>query len=79
MTKEILQRGNELFSEIQNITVRAAALESLRDEVREDKFKVRVKGLDLEIPKAVFRQQLRDERGLLEAQLSTLQAEFDAL
>lgn len=79
MTKEILQRANELFGQIENITARAAALESLRDEVREDQFKVRVKGLDLEIPKAVFRQQLRAEKDALDAQLITLQAEFDAL
>lgn len=79
MTKEMLQTGIRLLAEIEQATQRIEALNGLDDEVKDSVLEVRVRGINLKLPKALFRQELRAEKEALEVRLSTLQTQFNAL
>lgn len=79
MTKEILNRGNVLIAKIIETQMELKQIGNLLDEAKEDKSIFRVHGLNIKIPKAIFRDEVRKKKQELEAQLTLLQNEFDSL
>ena len=79
MTKEILEQGKVLESKIMQLGAEIAQLIEMADEAKDTKLRVRVRGVDVELPKAAFKTEVNKKKNVLEAQLTTLQNEFDAL
>ena len=79
MTKEKLQQAQEILGKLEQTKSQLNQVGVMLDTVQEDKVKTRIRGMDFELPKAAFRSEVNKRKGELEAQLSTLQAEFDAL
>lgn len=74
-----LQQANALFSQIERLQANINQLNGLIDEAKEDKVKARIRGLDIELPKAVFKSEVNKKKTALEAELVAVQAEFDSL
>lgn len=79
MTKEILEQGKVLESKIMQLRAEIAQLIDMADEVKDTKIRVRVRGVDIELPKAVFKSEVNKEKNERESQLTLLESEFNAL
>lgn len=79
MTKEKLQQAQELLGKLEQTQAQLNQVAVMLDEVKDEKVKTRIRGMDFELPKAAFRSEVNKRKGELETQLDTLQAEFDAL
>lgn len=79
MTLETLRAANTLYSKITNLESRLSQLQNMADEAKGVTVTARVKGIDIELPKATFRVPVLAKKTALESELSALQAEFNAL
>lgn len=80
MTIETLKTANELAGKIDLLRTRLNGINQMIVSTQDvTTIQTRVRGLDIELPKAVFRNQVMAQKTALESELSALQAEFNAL
>lgn len=79
MTREILTQANTLTVQIDSVTSQLRQVEQMLDETKEPKVRTRVRGMDFELPKAVFKGELQKQKRDLETELTDLNSQFDAL
>lgn len=80
MTIETLKAANELAGKIDLLRTRLNGINQMIVSAQDvTSIQTRVRGLDIELPKAVFRNQVMTQKTALESELSALQAEFNAL
>ncbi len=79
MTIEILKQATTLYSKIQSIQARLSQFQDMADEAKDTTVRTRIRGIDIDLPKALFKTEVLKKRNALESELSALQAEFDAL
>jgi len=80
MTIETLQKGNELVSEISRVESQLSQIANMIDESKgEGKIRTRVKGMEFELPKAIFKGEVMKQKKNLETQLVNLQEELNGL
>lgn len=80
MTRETLKTANELLTKIEQLSNRLGGLNKMIVSAQDvTTIQTRVRGLDIELPKAVFRNQVITQKNALETELATLQTQFDSL
>lgn len=79
MTHDQLQYINQVAEKLVHVKSQINQLDRLDDAKNDPTVKTRIRGMDIELPKAAFKSEVNKKKNELESQLTILQAEFDAL
>lgn len=79
MTLEQLQQANEIHGKIENVKAQLSQVTTMLDETKESTVPTRVRGMNFDLPKAIFKGELTKQKKDLEDELSSLESQFSAL
>lgn len=79
MTIETLQQANELHTQIMNLQSRLDSIDNALAKPNDELGQVRLRGLDVAVKHATLKGDLNKQKTDIEAELTTLQTQFDAL
>lgn len=79
MTKETFKQAQQLLEVREVVANQLQEIEQVLSDAKEDKIKIRVRGLALDLPKAAFRSEVNKKKAGLESQLEALDLTFNSL